>query len=172
MRGTDDGSTRHPFNAFHPDFLHLFGERDEPPTAGEADVAGPWHVEPVGPHFGLFRAGESAAAGHRPTATFISPFYALLAAAILPGIGRDLAFRLSTEPDQEGFAVESRGDWGKTIGWLEFFDERLVEALHVALCLLASPACLTFLLEAAGAVALDRSGTLLYERVAGGPEAA
>ena len=34
MRGTDDGNTRYPFNAFHPHFLHLFGERDEPPTAG------------------------------------------------------------------------------------------------------------------------------------------
>ncbi len=135
MRGTDDGSTRHPWNAaFHPRFLQLFGERDEPPTAGEADVAGPWHVEPVGPagnHFGLFRAGESAAAGHRPTAVFISPFYALLAAAVLPGIGRDLAFRLKTEPDQEGYAVQSRGDWGEPIGWLELFDERLSEALHL-----------------------------------------
>ena len=172
MRGTDDGSTPHPFNAFHPHFLDLFGERDEPPTAGEADVAGPWHVEPVGQHFGLFRAGESAAAGHRPAAVFLSSFYALLAAAILPGIGRDLAFRLKTEPDQEGYAVQSRGDWGETIGWLELFDERLIEALHVSLCLLVSPESLTFLLEAAGAVALDRSGTLLYERVAGAPEAA
>ena len=172
MRGTDDGSTPYPFNAFHPHFLHVFGERDEPPTAGEADVAGPWHVEPVGTHFGLFRAGESAAAGHRPTAVFLSLFYARLAAAILPGIGRDLAFRLKTEPDQEGFAVESRGDWSATIGWLEFFDERLIEALHVVHCLLVSPKSLTFVLEAAGAVALDRSGTLLYERVAGGPEAA
>ena len=172
MRGTDDGSTRHPFNAFHPHFLHLFGERDEPPTAGEADVAGPWHVEPVDQLFGLFRAGESAAAGHRATAVFTTPFYALLAAAVLPGIGRDLAFRLTTEPEHEGYAVQSRGDWGDTIGWLELFDERLVEALHVVQCLLVSPESLTFLLEAAGAVALDRSGTRLYERVAGPPEAA
>ena len=31
-------------NAFSPSFLRRLGERDEPPAAGEADVAGPWHV--------------------------------------------------------------------------------------------------------------------------------
>ena len=47
--------------------------------------------------------------------------------------------RQKTEPDQEGYAVQSRGDWGDTIGWLKIFDERLVEALHVVLCLLVAP---------------------------------
>ncbi|HSS49497.1 MAG TPA: hypothetical protein VLX28_11175, partial [Thermoanaerobaculia bacterium] len=49
-------------NAFSPAFLQRIAERDEPPSAGEADVAGPWHVEEMSGDaggFGLFRLGES-----------------------------------------------------------------------------------------------------------------
>ena len=39
-------------NAFSPSFLEQFLDRDEPPTGAEADVAGPWHIEPhSGPGF-------------------------------------------------------------------------------------------------------------------------
>ena len=44
----------HP-NAFSTLFLRRLAERDEPPTAGDADVAGPWRIEPIPGHgFGLF----------------------------------------------------------------------------------------------------------------------
>jgi hypothetical protein len=39
------------------------------------------------------------------------PASAQSVAAVLPGIGRDLAFRLKTEPDQEGYAVP--GSWDR-----------------------------------------------------------
>src|SRR6478609_4267912 len=46
MRGFDD-STVSSHNAFSSSFLHRFNQQDEPPTGGEADVAGPWHVEEI-----------------------------------------------------------------------------------------------------------------------------
>src|ERR1700750_1530630 len=95
-------------NAFSPTFLQRAGERDEPPTAGEADAAGPWRVlELPGEGFGLFRSGETLARGHRPAATFRQRWRALLAAAVLPGTGRDAAFRLQKEPGRAGFVVET-----------------------------------------------------------------
>ncbi|HYG65200.1 MAG TPA: hypothetical protein VEL74_21645, partial [Thermoanaerobaculia bacterium] len=73
-------STQSPLpNAFTPAFLGLLAERDEPPTAGDADVAGPWRIEPIPDHgFGLFRVGESLARGFAPTAVFPSRWLALL----------------------------------------------------------------------------------------------
>ena len=116
MRGLTEGSTRVPFprNAFDPSFLQRVGEQDEPPFAAEAEAAGPWHIEEVpGRGFGLFRPGESAARGVRPVAVCESLWLARLTAAILPGTGRDHAFRLQTQPGFEGYGVKSRGDWGR-----------------------------------------------------------
>lgn len=56
MQGSDDRTTLPGPNAFTPAFLQRLGELDEPPSAGEADVAGPWNVEEIpGFGFGLFR---------------------------------------------------------------------------------------------------------------------
>jgi hypothetical protein len=154
-------------NAFSPSFLHRVAERDEPPTAGEADAAGPWRIlELPGGGFGLFRRGESLERGHRPAARFHQRWLALLAAAVLPGTGRDAAFRLHKASGPEGFAVET-GNGGEPVGSLELFDERLIEALHVAAGLLRSPESLALLLEAGGQVALERAGAILDERIPG-----
>jgi hypothetical protein len=65
-------------NAFSPSFLHRISQRDEPPTAGEADVAGPWRIlEMPGRRFGVFRLGESPERGRRPTAVFRERWLAL-----------------------------------------------------------------------------------------------
>jgi hypothetical protein len=154
-------------NAFSSSFLHRIAELDEPPTAGEADAAGPWRIlELPGGGFGLFRTGESAERGHRPAARFRHRWLALLAAAVLPGTGRDAAFRLHKASGPEGFAVET-GNGGEPVGSLELFDERLIEALHVAAGLLRSPESLALLLEAGGQVALERAGAILDERIPG-----
>jgi hypothetical protein len=160
MRSSDD-STR---NAFSPSFLQRIGERDEPPAAGEADVAGPWRVEEIpGGRFGLFRAGEGLARGGRPAAVFRWEWLGLLAAAVYPGTGRDAAFRLAKERTDAGFALEAAD--GEEAGSLDLFDQSLVEALHVADSLIRAPRSLACLLEAAGAVALERAGAILDERV-------
>ena len=71
-------------------------------------------------------------------AVFPSRWLALLAAAVLPGTGS-----------------------------LHLFDEPLVDALNVAIHLLQAPESLAGLLEAAGAVALERCDAILDERMSG-----
>ncbi len=96
-------------NAFTADFLERLDEIGEPDGAHEADVAGPWVVRRVpyqgGTGFALLREWESPEAGDVPYAVFARRDVALLAAAVLPATGRELIFRLETEPDVEGFAV-------------------------------------------------------------------
>ena len=166
-----DDSTFSSSNAFSSSFLQRIHQRDEPPTAGEADLAGPWRIlEMPGRGFGVFRLGESPERGHRPTAVFRDRGLALMAAAVLPGNGRDAAFRLHKEAGPDGFVVEAGdcnacGRGGEPVGHLELFDERLIEALHVAERLARSPEALANLLEAAGPIALERAGAVLDARV-------
>ncbi len=181
MRGSDENSTPSVpsvpslRNAFHPDFLKQIGERDEPVTAAEADVAGPWFVEKIpGEGWGLYRAGEGLARGFAPAAVFPDRFLALLAAAVVPGTGRDRLLRLDGEEDAGGFPVQlNDGETGETVGHLRLFDEPLLDGLNVAIHLVRSPQSLAYLLEAAGSLALERCGAILDRRVFdAGPEAA
>jgi hypothetical protein len=169
MHGTENGSTPLLLNAFDPRFLDLLAERDEPPTAHEADVAGPWRIEETPQGYFLYRPGEGPQRHRRSTAVFASRFHALLTAAVLPGLGRDAAFRLNPQPDAEGYALESRPDWGAAVGHLELFDDKLVAALDVLHSLATDPLSLANFLEAVGGVALDRAGMVLAERVAARP---
>ncbi|HYG63504.1 MAG TPA: hypothetical protein VEL74_13060 [Thermoanaerobaculia bacterium] len=170
MRSFDDRSSSaiHP-NAFDGPFLRRLAERDEPPTAGDADVAGPWRIEEIPQHgFGLFRLGESLSRGFAPVAIFPSRWLALLMAAILPGTGRDPLVRLEKLLDVEGgYPLVLPGpDGGEVVGRFQLFDEAAVDALNVAVHLLQAPESLAYLLEAAGAVTLERCGAILDERTA------
>ncbi len=161
MRGYTDSSKEvpSPRNAFHPSFLEKVGEQDEPPFAAEAEVAGPWHIEEHLEHgYGLFRPGESYTRGFRPVAVRKTLWLARLMAAILPATGRDRAFRLRSEPDLLGYAIESRGDWCGVVAHLELFNDDIPPGLHLALCLARSPESLKLLLAAAGGVALELAG--------------
>jgi hypothetical protein len=170
MRSFDERSTSsvHP-NVFTTQFLGRMAERDEPPTAGDADVAGPWRVEPIQGHgFGLFRLGESLARGFAPVAVFPSRWLALIAAAILPGTGRDALVRLDKTPDADGVypLILPGPDGGEVVGQFQLFDENAVSAMNVVIHLLQAPESLAWLLEAAGGVALERCGAILDERTA------
>jgi hypothetical protein len=105
-------------NAFTAEFLKRLDEVGEPDGAHEADVAGPWVVRPVlyrgATGFAVLREWESleggavvggGGAGDVPYAVFRRREMALLAAAVLPATGRELLFRLDTEPDAEGFPL-------------------------------------------------------------------
>lgn len=164
MRSLDHPSTPVP-NAFDSRFLQRIGERDEPLTGPEADVAGPWIIEEIpGSGFGLFRNGEGLARAFRPTAVFGSRAHALLAAAVLPGTGRDVAFRLGGDPEDAGYPL--RDSSGTVAGHLRLFDQSLSDALHVVETLVRSPEALANLLEAAGGLALERAGAILDQRFA------
>src|SRR5262245_30851380 len=154
-------------NAFSASFLNLFDERDEPITGSEADLAGPWSVESVpGRGFGLFRAGESLARGFRPTITFADRWLALLAAAALPGTGRDPLLDLARDPDPAGEGYAVRLDDGTVVGHAEQFDEALIDGINAAVNMIRLPASVAYLLEAAGPVAVLRSGAIFAERIA------
>ncbi|HYG62488.1 MAG TPA: hypothetical protein VEL74_07890 [Thermoanaerobaculia bacterium] len=143
-------------------------EQDEPPTAGEADVAGPWRIEAIpGEGFGLFRIGESLGRGFSPLAVFPSQWLALIAAAVLPGTGRDPLLRIDKQPDADGaYPLLLPGLGGEEVaGRLRVFDEPLVDAINLVILLLQVPESLAWMLEAAGTVALERCGAILDERL-------
>jgi hypothetical protein len=168
--GDRSGDGDGPPNAFDAAFLARLEDEEEPPTAAEADYAGPWRVDPlpkwIGGGFGIFRAGESLERRFRPFARFQSYGMAMLVAALLPGLGRDASYRFREEPDHRGWAIESREAWGAVVGHVEVFDPRLIEALHVADGLMRSPLALAWFLQTCGKVALERAGAILE---AGGP---
>jgi hypothetical protein len=156
-----------PPNAFDAAFLARLEEQDEPAAAEEADWAGPWRLAhlPDGGGVGLFRAGESAARGHRPFARFRDRSDALLSMAMIAS-RREAAYRLQSLPEGQGWAVQSRAAWGETVGWLGVFDEDLVARVSWAEALMRSPEALAFFLEACGKVVLERAGAILDERAA------
>jgi hypothetical protein len=164
MRSPEQDSTRIS-NAFPPPFLSLFDDRDEPPTAHEAEVAGlPTILEIAGRGLCLYLPGERPDLGHLPIACFLERWLALLAAAVLPLTGRDPSYRLRLEADVQGFALISGVDGEgnpEVAGRFRLFDEGLASALCLADALLRSPQSLALLLEAAGKVALSRTGALL-----------
>jgi hypothetical protein len=178
MRNHDDGSTQPPCvpadppaHVFTRDFLRRFDEEDEPPTAAEAVVAGVAPVFPVGEVFAVYLPGESAEKGHLPVAIFRDGWRAQLAAAVLPGTGREPLVRLKKDAGPRGYPLVAGLDPDgepEIAGHFRHFDEALASALHVAEALLRSPDCLAALLAAAGKVTLERVGTLLDGRVRAG----
>lgn len=151
-----------PTNAFDETFLAALDQLDEPVTAAEAEAAGPWSLLPLpGRDWGVFRRGESPARGAEPVARFRRRETALLAAAVLPGTGRDPWLHMASDPDARGYALTN--SFGEVEGHLRLFDENLRDALHVAQCLVRNPEALARVLEAAGGVALRETGRLLRQ---------
>jgi hypothetical protein len=160
MHTQTDGSTPAP-NAFASEYLELLEQRDEPVTAAEADVAGPWHLE-AHPFSGwaVLRQGESLESS-QPVAIFSRKDAARLAAAVLPSTGRRSRYRLGKDPDALGYPVY---DDAQVVGHFERFHEDLVVALNVVDALVSSPGDLAWLLDAAGGLALDHAGKIALER--------
>jgi len=161
MRSKKDRSIQ-PTNAFDETFLAALDQLDEPVTAAEAEAAGPWSVLPMPEgDWGVFRRGHRPQRGTEPVSRFRRRETALLAAAVLPGTGRDPLLRMAFEAGAQGFALFSSS--GEVEGHLRLFDENLRDALHVAECLVRNPEALARLLEAAGGVALRETGRLLRQ---------
>jgi len=169
MRTKKDRSTRPalpslPTHVFAPEFLAYLAERDEPATAGEADVAGPWHLESDRRgHWAVLRQGESLKKGNIPTAVFERQETAHLVAAILPGTGRRLRYRLSPDPDAEGYPILLDG---RLAGHTLFFHEDLLVALNVVDALMAAPRDFAYLLAAMGGLALEHVDQIAVARLA------
>lgn len=153
-----DPSAR-PANAFAEPFLERLEGEDEPPFASTADLAGPWRVVRLAEErYAVFRRWEASESGDRPYAVFDSRHLALLAAAVLPALGREPDFRLAAEASAAGYPLASGG---RVAGHLRYFHDELAAALHLARSLVASPESLAALLSGAGATALRQAGRLL-----------
>jgi hypothetical protein len=165
MTNRTNGNTL-PSNAFVEDYLALLNERDEPITAPEAEYAGPWSVEArrQGGH-AVLRAAEDLDRGDEPYAVFEALEIAQIAAAVLPGTGREKRYRLGKDQDSgRGFPVYRSGELA---GHLRLFDEEVVAALNVLDALLSSPYDFAWLLEAAGGLALQHVGRISMARATG-----
>jgi len=154
-----------PGRIFAPEFLAYLAERDEPYTAGEADTAGPWHVErdPKG-GWAVLRQGESFEKTTRinHTATFERREAALLASAALPGTGRDPRFRLASEPDDRGHPILQSS---QVVGHSEYFWEAFIDAVNVLDAVLSSPRAFALLIDAAGGLALEHVEKIVVRRL-------
>lgn len=151
---------------FTDEALSGLGREDEPLTAGEAELAGPWRVvELEDGELGVFRPGEEEAGGE-PLLRTGNRQTALLAAAALPGLGRAGGHRLDEVADGERFTL-----WrdGIEAGSAAVFFVELATALDGLEAIVRSPEALAFLLEAAGATALEQAGRRLGLRLASSP---
>jgi hypothetical protein len=166
MRDPEDPATLS-HNAFEEEFLRRFRQDDEPASAAEADVAGPWRVDLATTSdgreaFALWRLGERPEWGDAPSALFRTPQTALLAAAIRPFVGRDPFYELGKERWNGGFPLLRQGE---AVGWIDLFDEDWAFGINVLERLTRAPEALARLLEAAGPLALERTGRILRHRI-------
>lgn len=157
---TEDHSPNEPRNpkpnAFDPEFLERFGQEDQPPST-EADTAGPWRVEPAPGGWGVLAEGED-----EPEAVFAERELALLAAAALPASGAADRFHLENRPDRP-FPVR---DHGQPAGSVRWWRDELISTMNHLAVLTRSPSCMAHLLEASGAMTLERTGRVLEHRIA------
>jgi hypothetical protein len=158
-----------PHHAFDPLFLDLLLQRDAPPTAPRAAVAGPWEVAPAA---GGWRVGRQGEGRHDEPAAWLEERQdALLLAAVLPVsvAGEDVKLRPDRGPEGYDLVGPTAGETAGgsplgTLGRLAWFDPELASVLAVLRALVAAPRSLALLLEAAGHDALDHAGRLLAAR--------
>jgi len=108
LSATVEGKARgkHPTPSIRT-FLRRFRAHELPltPTSGEANAAGPWVIEELSPKvFEVSRVGMSYARGYAPTAIFFDRSLALVAAAVLPGLGQNpLLIRRKRKDGRPGY---------------------------------------------------------------------
>jgi hypothetical protein len=156
-------------NAFSPRYLARLRERDDSLTAAEAELAGPWKIEPVPGRPGavaILRVWEDLAIGDPPVAVLWHLETARLLSVLLPAIDREPLFHLEEQEGEEGFPLVSMyGEQGPQVaGWLDRYEPRWAEGLHLLEAIVRSPWALATLLEAAGPGAEEQVGRIRARR--------
>ena len=152
-------------NAFAPDYLARLREQEEILTAAEAELAGPWKTEPVLGKPGavaVLRAWEDFAAGDRPVAVWWQEETARLLTLLLPALDREPLFHLVEGETADGYPVLAvYGDQGSQIaGWIDRYEPRWAEGLHLLEAIVRSPLALATLLAVAGPGAEEQVGRI------------
>jgi hypothetical protein len=149
-------------NAFSLEFLGVLRERNEPSTAAEAEMAGPWKLVDLDGQTGICRDWENPRVGDSPYAAFPDRETALLFLTVLPLFSPEITFAGATGEVGEGVRIQKGGE---QVGWCQVFNEDLLFAAHLAAALARSPRSLATLLEAAGPLVLEQVGRILREEV-------
>lgn len=155
-------------NALSLEFLTLLDHLDdEAPGLNEATWGGEWEPRFLGAgQWGVFRAWEEAGR-HEPAVTFASFERALLAAAVLPGIGRSDFFHLKPEAlSGGGFPLIAMEGGAREVGVFSTFHPELLFALLTVEMLARSPRSMAMVLQASGSDAIKLSGAVLRGRIA------
>ena len=156
-------------NAFAPAYLARLREQEEVSTAAEAEMAGPWKEVPLRGKPGataVLREWEDLEAGDRPVAVWWHAETAKLWSILLSVIEREPLFHLRDEETPDGYPVVAMyGEQGPQVaGWLDRYEPRWVEALHLLEAIVRSPRALAALLEAAGPGAEEQVGRIRARR--------
>jgi len=157
-----------PATVFTPAFLERIRRLQNPPSARQAALSGPWEVEPVwtgenGRQYGVSRREEPLANGGTAFGVFRSRETALQTAAVLPAVGTPMTLHLNGNGHHRlGYALH---DGQEFLGHLTRDEPELLSHLHLVRCLAADPDALAGLLEAAGPQALAMLGRVLHRRL-------
>lgn len=167
MHDTAFSPSEGPYNAFSPTFLERFGQNDEPASAAEADLDGPWEVRRSfspsrGERFAIWRTRDGADRGDAAAGEFREEATALLACALRPLVGQDPLYILSSRRERDGFPIFRSGE---PCGSIQLFEESWIFSLNLVERFVRSPEALAMLLEAAGPLACERAGRILHDRV-------
>ena len=159
-------------NAFSPAYLAHLREQDDSLTAAEAELAGPWKIEPVPGKPGavaVLRQWEEVEAGDPPVAVLWHEETARLLSVLLPVIDREPLFYIEEGAASEGYPlVAVYGEQGPQVaGWLDRCEPRWAEGLHLMEAIVRSPLALATLLEAAGPGAEEQVGRIRARRQQG-----
>jgi hypothetical protein len=154
--GRESGQAPTVFVASYLEQLH---EAEETAGRQEAELEGPWRVEEDREELAVLRQWESLHSGHRPVARLRSQEAALLLAAVLPALGREVLYRLR---ERDGGSVLENA--GEEVGEVFRVHDRVAESLHLVEQLIRSPRALTYLLRAAGPTAQELVGQMLAGR--------
>jgi len=110
----------------------------------------------------VLRAWEELDAGDRPVAVLWHEETAQLLTLLLPALDREPLFHLVEGETADGYPVLAvYGEQGSQIaGWIDRYDPRWAEGLHLLEAIVRSPLALATLLAAAGPGAEEQVGRI------------
>ena len=158
--------SQQPLNAFSPEYIGALRERDEPASAADGDVAGPWRLREREDGFHVFREWESFEAGHRPVASFKAREDALFFVVALGVAGRSAIFRVrdAGKTGGEGYPLEREGE---LVGTLRIYRAELVVIAHALASVVRSPVDLSILFDLSGSQVQEMTGEILGREILG-----